>query len=166
LFIQVEGAKMKKLTLLITLAIIVATLIPATVLAQEPLGCEYVHIVQEGDWLSEIANRYLDDPRAFEAIVAAANAQPDDPFTDIANPDIIEPGTVLCIDVDQLAPEGLLREALTNAEYKSEWTQSGTAKLVNGEYREPAAPGSRWLAVMPGSGPKAESEAGGVRPVV
>jgi heat shock protein HslJ len=33
-------------------------------------------------------------------------------------------------------------ETLANMEYKSEWTQSGTAPLVDGEYRESAAPGS------------------------
>ena len=33
-------------------------------------------------------------------------------------------------------------EVLANMEYLSEWTESGTAPLVDGEYREPAAPGS------------------------
>jgi basic membrane protein A len=33
-------------------------------------------------------------------------------------------------------------DALRNAEYQVEYTASGTAKLANGEYREPAAPGS------------------------
>jgi hypothetical protein len=32
--------------------------------------------------------------------------------------------------------------ALKNMEYRSEWTQSGTAPLTDGEYREQAAPGS------------------------
>ncbi len=31
---------------------------------------------------------------------------------------------------------------LKNMEYQSDWTQSGTAPLTDGEYREPAAPGS------------------------
>lgn len=33
-------------------------------------------------------------------------------------------------------------EVLANMEYMSEWTESGTAPLVDGEYREQAAPGS------------------------
>jgi hypothetical protein len=33
-------------------------------------------------------------------------------------------------------------EALRNAEYQTQWTQEGTVRLVNGEYRAPAAPGS------------------------
>jgi heat shock protein HslJ len=40
------------------------------------------------------------------------------------------------------APEGLSKKELAKAEYKSEYTQSGIAKLVDGEYSEPAAPGS------------------------
>jgi heat shock protein HslJ len=43
---------------------------------------------------------------------------------------------------------GLDEQVLANMEYKSEWTQSGTASLVNGEYREPAAPGSATETVV------------------
>ncbi len=43
---------------------------------------------------------------------------------------------------------GLGEEALGNLEYKSGFTQSGTAPLVNGEYREPAAPGSATETVV------------------
>ncbi len=41
---------------------------------------------------------------------------------------------------ESLSPPTL--EELQNAEYESEWTQEGTAPLADGEYREPAAPGS------------------------
>ena len=37
---------------------------------------------------------------------------------------------------------GIDSETLKNMEYQSDFTQSGVAPLVNGEYREPAAPGS------------------------
>jgi heat shock protein HslJ len=37
---------------------------------------------------------------------------------------------------------GLSQEELANMEYKSDWTQSGVAPLSNGQYSEPAAPGS------------------------
>ena len=43
------------------------------------------------------------------------------------------------------APEkgtGLTEEALSNAVYRLEWTESGLAPLADGEYREQAAPGS------------------------
>jgi hypothetical protein len=38
--------------------------------------------------------------------------------------------------------DALTTEALQNAEYQTEWTPEGTARLENGEYRAPAAPGS------------------------
>lgn len=38
---------------------------------------------------------------------------------------------------------------LANATYKSEWTQYGTAPLTDGDYREPAAPGSATETIDP-----------------
>jgi hypothetical protein len=133
---------MKPITLLFILTSLLLLFMPTTALAQEPPVCEYIYTVQTGDWLSKIAEKYLDDPLAFDAIVAAANADDSDVFTNIDNPAVIEAGMVLCIDTDRLAAEGLLREVLANTTYKSEWTQSGTAPLLDGEYREAAAPGS------------------------
>lgn len=43
---------------------------------------------------------------------------------------------------------GLSTAALLNATYQSEWTESGLAPLTNGEYREPAAPGSATETVV------------------
>ncbi len=40
------------------------------------------------------------------------------------------------------ATGALSLEMLRNARYQSDWTQNGVATLANGEYREPAAPGS------------------------
>jgi hypothetical protein len=139
---------MKKLSLLLIFSLLPVLLITPPTLAEEPLACEYIYTVQAGDWLSKIAEKYLDDPLAYEAIIKAANAQADDAFTNIDSPDMIEPGWVLCIDTAQLAAEGLLVEVLANTTYKSEWTQSGTATLVDGEYREPAAPGSATETVV------------------
>src|SRR5262245_50636284 len=39
-------------------------------------------------------------------------------------------------------------EQLRNAEYTSQWTRSGKAHLVNGQYREPAAPGAATEVVV------------------
>ena len=39
-------------------------------------------------------------------------------------------------------------EELQNAEYMSEWVPSGTVRLSDGEYREPAAPGSAMETVV------------------
>ena len=43
---------------------------------------------------------------------------------------------------------GLDEESLKNMEYESGWTQSGTAPLIDGEYREQAAPGSATETVV------------------
>jgi heat shock protein HslJ len=48
----------------------------------------------------------------------------------------------------QTSAAGPSEETLANMEYKSEWTQSGTAPLTNGEYREQAAPGSATETVV------------------
>ncbi len=48
----------------------------------------------------------------------------------------------------RVSPAGLSEDTLKNAEYQSEWTQSGAAKLTNGEYREQAAPGSASQTVV------------------
>ncbi|MGD8466818.1 MAG: META domain-containing protein, partial [Anaerolineae bacterium] len=43
---------------------------------------------------------------------------------------------------------GLSDDVLANMDYQSEWTQSGIAPLVDGEYREAAAPGSATETVV------------------
>lgn len=66
-------------------------------LARDPVQCEAEHIVQRGDWLSKIAEKYSGDVLTYDLIVHANNARRDDAYTDIENPDWIEPGWVLCI---------------------------------------------------------------------
>lgn len=52
------------------------------------------YVVQAGDWLSKLAEKYYGDPLAFSVIVEATNAKAaeDNSFTAIANPDVIEVG--------------------------------------------------------------------------
>jgi heat shock protein HslJ len=57
----------------------------------------------------------------------------------IATGIVLIAGTFLASTAKLAAAEGGL---LTNLEYRTSSTKSGTVKLVNGEYREPAAPGS------------------------
>jgi len=140
---------MKKLIIIVSILLLLVGILPAATLAQEPTTCEFEYTVQAGDWLSKIAEKYYGDILAYETIVKANNAQADDTYTDIADADLIEPGWVLCIPSDggaatnpAAAPAGLSREELANTTYKSEWTEDGTAPLTNGEYSEPAAPGS------------------------
>jgi len=111
-------------------------------------------VVQGSDWLSQVADKFLGDPLLFPAIAEATNQMNavDSSFAKVVNPNVIEPGWKLCLPAvegvapqvsgDQEAAEGLSSDVLKNMEYKSDWTKSGKAKLINREYREPAAPGS------------------------
>lgn len=140
--------------LMIALAIILlAGLAANQVLAQEAPQCGQEYTVQAGDWLSKIAEKYFGDPLAFQQIVDANNAQSDDQYPDIANPDLIEPGLLLCLpgggaELDQMAemaqdaPPGLSPSDLANATYPSEYVPAGSVTLAEGEFSEPAAPGS------------------------
>ena len=50
--------------------------------------------------------------------------------------------------VETTAPSALAVETLANATYLSEWTEAGEVTLIDGEYREPAAPGSATETVV------------------
>ena len=89
---------MKKLIFsLVVMSFLLAGLLPAPALAQTPAQCQENYTVQRGDWLSKIAEKYYGDVLAYDLIVQANNLSSDDPYTDIANPDLIEPGWTLCI---------------------------------------------------------------------
>jgi LysM repeat protein len=91
-----EG-KMKRTTTTSMILVLVALLLPVTTTAQEPVECETEYTVRVGDWLSKIADKYYGDMFTYPAIVAATNAQGDEAYADITNPDLIEPGWTLCI---------------------------------------------------------------------
>ncbi len=147
---------MKKMTIAFVVLTLLASLLPFTASAQEPVQCELEYTVQDGDWLGKIAEGYYGDLEDYVRILEANNAQSGDTYTDIADPNVIEPGWVLCIpSVEDLmtvlieaaedeieAPRGLSPEQLANATYASQYTASGEVTLENGLYSEPAAPGS------------------------
>ncbi|MDM8531299.1 META domain-containing protein [Anaerolineales bacterium HSG25] len=145
---------MKKVTITIVLLAMSVLFGSSSTLAQESLSCELEYTVQAGDWLSFIAEKYLGSPLAYTELMALANSSTEDSFTNIDNPDLIEPGWVLCIpkiaegamsampSMPEGYPDSLSPESLKNATYQSEWTQAGTATLVNGEHNEEAAPSS------------------------
>jgi molybdate transport system substrate-binding protein len=70
----------------------------AAPLAQE-IKCAEEYTVQDDDWLSKIADKFLGDVLAYPAIAAATNQKhtADDSFTQISNPDLIEIGWKLCV---------------------------------------------------------------------
>ena len=86
---------MRKLLSLLMILAMLAAFAPAALAAppaQEDEGLEY--IIATGDWLSKIADKYLGNPMAYPAIVAATNEKraEDDTFAEITNPDLIYPG--------------------------------------------------------------------------
>lgn len=88
--------KKKPFVVGLTLTLLMAwVLFPA--MAQKSTECQLEYTVQSGDWLSKISEKYLGDVLAYPVIVEATNAQTDERFADIANPDLIEPGWLLCI---------------------------------------------------------------------
>ena len=79
---------------------------------QIPIGEEY--IVQAGDWLTKIADKYYGDPQNYRGIIEATNAKSaeDNTFATITNPDLIEVGQRLW--VPRIREEGtILTEDLT-----------------------------------------------------
>jgi hypothetical protein len=91
---------MKKLTFLIILLLAVS-LTTGVVMAAPPgqnAGGE-AYVVQAGDWLSKIAEKYYGDPLAYPTIVEATNAKAaeDESFAVIEDPDVIEVGQKLWI---------------------------------------------------------------------
>jgi len=81
------------------------------------------------------------------ALGSAARYQNDDDKLTIFNSEgqklLIYQPMLVPVSTQSIQPQETLDDqAIMNAEYASEFTASGTAKLVDGEYSEPAAPGS------------------------
>lgn len=83
---------------LLALMFVYVTLVTANA-APPPQTDGEAYIVQSGDWLSKIADKYYGDPLAYAAIVTATNdkAAADNSFTAITDPNVIEVGQKLWI---------------------------------------------------------------------
>lgn len=128
---------MKKTALCLALVLALSLSISAALAAppaQEAGGEEY--IVQKGDWLSKIADRYYGDPMAYPAIVEATNAKAaeDDSFAVIDNPDLIFVGQKLWIPLTGTGMPGpnLTPAALRNATYQGIYEEP--VQLADGQY--------------------------------
>lgn len=90
----------RKFTAIFSLIILLATFMPATIIAAPPAqdsGEDYT--VQADDWLSKLADKFYGDIFSYPAIVKATNdkAASDDSYALITNPDVIEIGQKLYI---------------------------------------------------------------------
>ena len=86
----------KVINLLAGIAVLafILTLNPTATLAQQEVTCESDVIVQADDWLSKVAEKFLGDVLAYQAIADATNimADTDNSYTKIDNVNVIEPG--------------------------------------------------------------------------
>jgi iron complex transport system substrate-binding protein len=102
----------------LVLAIVASLLLPA-VAGAAPLAqdvsqqCATEYVTQADDWLSKLSEKYLGDPMAFPAIVAATNLKHTESseYAKIGNPDEIEIGWKLCIPNAEDAERLLASEA-------------------------------------------------------
>ncbi len=101
---------MKKTVAVILALFMVILSTPLVPRAQTSVACGEDYVVQVGDTLATIADETLNDPLAFPALVVLANALPDDAYTNIDDPNIIEEGWTICIPAEEDLPE-LLAEA-------------------------------------------------------
>ena len=136
--------KKRTTTTLITLFVLLTLILPAAVMAQNPVECEVEYTVQTGDWLSKIAEKYLGNALAYDQLVELANASADDSYTNIDNPDLIEPGWTICIpkvEGTAVVSGALSENALKNATYQGIYDDPVT--LTDGKYEgEPFVEGS------------------------
>ena len=136
---------MKKAILLLTLfaMLVTGSVVTAAPPSQAPDGEAY--IVQPGDWLMNIAEKFYGDASAYRVIVEATNAKAaeDASFALIDNPSLIRVGQKLWIpaQVQPVAAESeLTLEALQNAMYHGIYDEP--VQLADGRYEgEPFVPG-------------------------
>jgi uncharacterized protein len=97
-----SGLVSSKLTrmagLLAALALVIGVA-PGPALAQRAVACTAEIVVQPGDTLASLANRYYGESSAYAAIVTATNARAavDSSFVRIDNPNLIRQGWKLCV---------------------------------------------------------------------
>jgi polar amino acid transport system substrate-binding protein len=96
--------KIMSLMVILSLALLI---LPAMAMAQEGDMKGQDYTIQKADWLSKLADKYLGNALAYDAIVEATNKmaeQQPDKYTKIENPDVIEPGWVIFVPEATTAP--------------------------------------------------------------
>lgn len=95
----------KNLILGALVALLCAVSIAPRAFAQDA-ACAQIHVVEAGDWLSTIAQKFLGDAKAYPALVQATNdaAKNDSSFAVITDPNKIEVGQKLCIPAATAVP--------------------------------------------------------------
>lgn len=139
---------MKKMIVSIVAIALFTGLMPYHALAQEPVQCEAEYTVQTGDWLSKIAEKYYGDPTAFNQMVAASNAQSNDDFTDISDPNSIEPGLHLCLPPAAMAAEQPAPAMASSPQLVGPSWQWQQTQMNNGDLFTPNTPANYTIQFM------------------
>lgn len=107
--------KVVQVTTLITLLAMLLALLPVAALAQEEVVCEEDATVQGEDSLSTLADKYYGNILAYPVIVDATNAMnaQDSSYAKITDPNLIEPGSKLCIPPGEVAQKMLNESVFT-----------------------------------------------------
>ncbi len=107
--------KVAYVTSIIMLLALLLTLLPVAALAQEEVVCEADATVQGEDSLSTLAEKYYGNILAFPVIVDATNAMnaTDSSYAKITDPNVIEPGSKLCIPPGEVAQKMLNESVFT-----------------------------------------------------
>jgi heat shock protein HslJ len=142
----------KQLLSLFVLMLVIIGLLPLPGQAQAELVCETDVIVQDGDWLSTIAEQAYGDPTLYRAIAYATNlkVRTDSSYATVDSHDVIEPGWKLCLpdrvtaeELEVIAPVDpgtIAVDQLINATYSGIYDDPVT--LTEGRYEgEPFAEG-------------------------
>ena len=137
------ASKIFNIFLLLALTI---TLTPIHALAQDEVTCQADVVVQADDWLSKIADKFLGDVLAFQAIADATNAKAaaDPSYATIENVDVIEIGWKLCIPgaaeaqamVDQAAQAAPAAEGAVVLKVWDIWTRDVDSQVIETLDRE------------------------------
>lgn len=107
--------KMIHVTTIMTLLAMLLALLPVAAFAQEEVVCEEDATVQGEDSLSTLAEKYYGNILAFPVIVDATNAMnaKDSSYAKITDPNVIEPGSKLCIPPGEVAQKMLNESVFT-----------------------------------------------------
>ena len=163
---------MKSIIAGIVTALLLATFFTAPTFAQTTVACEQIYTVAAGDWLSKLAEKYLGNASAYDAIATQTNlkSETDFSFATIVNPDVLEVGWKLCVPNVETAKAfmwndvtpGLDKNALYNATYSSELVPNGKVTVQDGKFSMPAAPDTPLLVQLSLTGQVAYGELNGV----
>ena len=120
---------MKKVNSLVSIMLLLALLLavlPGAALAQGEVTCEADATIQGEDSLSTLAEKYYGNILAYPVIVDATNAMnaKDSSYAKITDPNVIEPGSKLCI------PSGEVAQKLLNEQVFTQVSQDQTTKTL------------------------------------